>query len=147
MNSVYDVKPIGIVHSCLHDRAGAVNSDRENNVGEIEILKEYEQGLCDIDGFSHIIIVFWFHQSQFRSLKVTPLHFPDRQRGVFATRHPDRPNPVGITVARLLGRKGNVLQVQGIDMLDGTPVIDIKPYTRGDQKQDIKLGWLSGKGI
>jgi tRNA-Thr(GGU) m(6)t(6)A37 methyltransferase TsaA len=147
MNSVYEVKPIGLVHSSLHDRAEAVDSDRDRNTGEIEIFREYENGLCDIDGFSHIIVIFWFHQGHFKSLKVTPLHFPDKLRGVFATRHPDRPNPVGVTVVRLLGRKGNILQVGGIDMLDGTPIIDIKPYTRGDQKKDIKLGWLSGKWI
>jgi tRNA-Thr(GGU) m(6)t(6)A37 methyltransferase TsaA len=147
MNIVYKVKPIGFVHSSLYDRAEAVKSGRDNNVGDIEILKEYEDGLCDIDGFSHIVIVFWFHRADFRSLRVTPLHFPDKQRGVFATRHPDRPNPVGVTAARLLGREGNVLHVRDIDMLDGTPVIDIKPYTKGDQKKHIKLGWLSGKWI
>ncbi len=85
------------------------------------------------------------HKSHFKSLKVSPIYFPEIPRGVFATRHPDRPNPIGITAVELVERKNNILKVKGIDMLDKTPVIDIKPYTLGDIKESVITGWLEKK--
>jgi len=119
------LRPIGIVHSPFkHVR----NVPRESGsiVGEIEVFKEYEPGLEGIDDVSHLIILWLFHKSKGRSLRVKPLHHEDI-RGVFATRHPDRPNPIGFTVVELLERRGRVLKVRGVDMVDGTPVVDIKP--------------------
>jgi formylmethanofuran dehydrogenase subunit E len=118
-------------------------SNKDENVAEIEIFAEYAGGLDDIEGFSHIILLCWMHKATFRSLKVTPLYHPEKDRGVFATRHPNRPNPIAITTLELLERKGGILKVKGIDMLDGTPVLDIKPYTRRNGKPGAKFGWLS----
>jgi tRNA (Thr-GGU) A37 N-methylase len=85
------------------------------------------------------------HKSTYRALKITPLYHPEKLRGIFATRHPDRPNPIAMTVLELLERRGSTLKVRGIDMLDGTPVLDIKPYTRRDKKDKAEFGWLSEK--
>lgn len=145
MRTTFRARPIGIIHSDFKSREEVVNSNKDENVGKIEIFTEYEDGLDDIDGFSHIIVLCWMHKSTYRALKITPLYHPEKLRGIFATRHPDRPNPIAITTVELLERKGNVLKVSGIDMLDGTPVLDIKPYTRRDGKPDAKFGWLSEK--
>lgn len=114
-------------------------------IGEVEVFKEYEEGLKDIEGFSHIILLYVFHKSQGYSLLVKPF-LDSAQHGVFATRHPNRPNPIGISVLRLLKRRENILQVKGIDVLDGTPLIDMKPYVSNfDQITDVKIGWLEGR--
>jgi len=147
MEDSYRIKPIGIVRCTFKTRDEITESKKRGNVGEIELFEEYEEGLSDIDGFSHIIVVWWMHKSDFRGLKVKPLHFPEKLRGVFATRHPDRPNPIGLTAVQLLERKGNILKVRGIDMIDGTPVIDIKPYLESDRKDGGRLGWLTGRNI
>lgn len=143
MPDSYKIKPIGTVHSRFHTREEVVNDPAGDREGEIEIFQEYEDGLSDLEGFSHIIVIYWMHKSSFRSLKVRPLYHPDKLRGIFATRHPDRPNPLGLTVVELLERKGRILRIKSIDMLDGTPVVDIKPYTRGDQMKTTKFGWLT----
>ena len=107
----------------------------------LELFKEFEEGLQDIDGFSHIILIFAFHKSESRSLYAHP-PFDDKKRGVFSTRSPNRPNPIGITVLKLLGRQGHVLKVSGTDMIEGTPILDIKPYTPREQKPEARFGWL-----
>ena len=119
------LRPIGVVHSPFN-HVRNVPRESESTVGEIAVFKEYEPGLEGIDGVSHLIILWVFHKSQGCSLRVKPLHYEDI-RGVFATRHPDRPNPIGFTVVELLERRGRVLKVRGVDMVDGTPVVDIKP--------------------
>jgi tRNA-Thr(GGU) m(6)t(6)A37 methyltransferase TsaA len=103
--------------------------------------------LSDIKDFSHIVVIFWMHRATFDSLKVRPIYHPEKLRGVFATRHPDRPNPIGITVAELLAVRGNKLKVKGIDILDGTPVLDIKPYTKYYSTEPYKCGWLDGRSF
>jgi tRNA-Thr(GGU) m(6)t(6)A37 methyltransferase TsaA len=143
MKTIFRLNPIGTVHSKLKTRNDATSSKIDENIGEIEIYKKYENGLTDIEGFSHIVVIFWMHQSSFKSLRVRPIHFPNEIHGVFATKHPDRPNPLGLTVVELSGRKKNVLRVNGIDMIDGTPVLDIKPYTLSHVKIPTKFGWLS----
>ncbi len=119
-------------------------SDFEDVVGEIEILEEFEEGLKDIEGFSHLIIVFFFHLTNERKKIVIP-PFDGKERGVFSTRSPSRPNPIGLAVVELLERNGRFLKIKGIDMIDGTPVIDIKPYTVRDSWINIKMGWLEEK--
>jgi len=119
------LRPIGIVHSPFK-HVGDVPRESGSIVGEIEVFKEYESGLEGIDGVSDLIVLWLFHKSKGCSLRVKPLHHEDI-RGVFATRHPDRPNPIGFTVVELLERSGRVLKVRGVDMVDGTPVVDIKP--------------------
>ena len=143
--TAFELKPIGIVHAPFKSREAIANSNKDDNIGTIEISMDYAEGLDDIDGFSHIILVCWLHRSTFHSLKVKPIYHPEKLRGIFATRHPDRPNPIAITVLELLGRKGNILKVKGIDLLDGTPVLDIKPYTRRDRRDQTNFGWLSEK--
>lgn len=145
MKNPLTVKPIGVVHSPLKTREDVIQSTIEENIGEIEIFEDYAEGLSDLKGFSHIIAVFWLHQSSFKALKVQPIYHPETLRGVFATRSPDRPNPIALTALELLTHKGNILEVKGIDILDGTPVLDIKPYTRFDQKPNATFGWLSQK--
>ena len=146
------LKPIGIIHSPFKKREDVESKKYADSrgfdfiQGELEIFKEYEEGLSDLEGFSHIVVLFWMHKSSFRSLKVRPIYHPEALRGVFATRHPDRPNPLGVTVVELLERKEHILKVKGIDMIDGTPILDIKPYTKGYQKISTRLGWLSRKG-
>ncbi|MDW7759589.1 MAG: tRNA (N6-threonylcarbamoyladenosine(37)-N6)-methyltransferase TrmO [Acidobacteriota bacterium] len=108
--------------------------------GEIHIHKRYAAGLKDIDGFSHLIVIFAFHKAGPPKLLSLPPGQTER-RGVFATRSPHRPGGIGMTVVRLLGRKDNVLRIAGLDMIDGTPVLDIKPYTSRDRKIDIRQGW------
>jgi tRNA-Thr(GGU) m(6)t(6)A37 methyltransferase TsaA len=144
------LKPIGVVHSPFKEKEDVprelcASADGFDDIkGEIEIFQEYKDGLKDIAGFSHLIIVFVFHKSQGYKLITKPL-LDSRMRGVFSTRSPHRPNPVGLTVVKLLSRKGNVLRVAGIDMIEGTPVLDIKPYTSRDFRKTIRLGWLKGK--
>jgi tRNA-Thr(GGU) m(6)t(6)A37 methyltransferase TsaA len=143
----FRLKPIGMVHSMYKTRDEVTRSKKSDVISRIELYKEYEEGLCDIEGFSHIIVVSWMHESAFRGLKVKPIHFPEESRGVFATRHPDRPNAIGLSVVELVKRKDNILEVKGLDMLDRTPVIDIKPYLGSDRKDDARLGWLTGRSI
>ena len=109
--------------------------------GKIELDPAYAAGLKDIAGFSHLVIIFAFHKSGPGHLLVRP-PFERRQRGVFSTRSPHRPNPIGMTIVRLLGRQRNILDVSGIDMLEGTPVLDIKPYTSRDSRRGVKRGWM-----
>jgi len=151
------LKPIGIIHTPYkRDEEVPFQAFESEEVGEIEVFKEYEEGLKDIEGFSHLIILYLFHRSIKRSVKkkhflkslgllVKP-YLDDTPRGLFATRSPNRPNPIGLTIVQLLKREGNILRVKGIDMLDGTPLLDIKPYVpKFDQKNNVKIGWLEGK--
>ena len=146
------LRPIGVVHSPFrvredvdprrNSRPGGFSDVR----GEIEIDPAYAAGLKDITGLSHLIVIFAFHKSGPGHLLVKP-PFQTRRRGVFSTRSPHRPNPVGMTVVRLLGRRGNILKVSGVDMLEGTPVLDIKPYTSRDAKRGVKRGWMRGSRL
>ncbi len=144
------LKPIGIIHSPfkkkedVESKKYADSRGFDSIQGELEIFKEYEEGLKDVEGFSHLVVLFAFHKSDGYKLHTKPL-LGGILRGVFATRTPNRPNPIGMTVVNVIERKGNRLKVSGIDMLEGTPILDIKPYTSRDQKSRIKLGWLKKK--
>jgi tRNA-Thr(GGU) m(6)t(6)A37 methyltransferase TsaA len=109
--------------------------------GTIEILPEFEQGLTDIDGFSHLYVLWVFHQSEGFELMGAPPG-EERPHGVFATRSPRRPNPIALTVVELRGRDGRMLRVHGVDMLDGTPILDIKPYLSSIPMESLRRGWL-----
>lgn len=143
----FTFEPVGLVRSPFKSRE---DIDLRRNLsprgfqrvkGKLEIFPHYARGLKDIDGFSHLIVLFVFHQSREKKLLVKP-PLETRKRGVFATRSPHRPNPIGLTVVRLLGRHRHVLTVSGVDMLDGTPVLDLKPYTRREIKRSPRLGWM-----
>jgi len=110
--------------------------------GELEILPEFEAGLADIEGFSHLYVLWCFDRSEGFDLYGKP-PCDDRAHGVFATRSPRRPNPIALTVVELLGREGNRVKVRGVDMLDGTPILDIKPYLSSVPGEKLRRGWLA----
>ena len=110
--------------------------------GAITISKELEDGLRDIEGFSHLYIFYLFHQSESFDLEVTPF-MDDTSHGVFATRAPRRPNQLGMSIVKLVEKKENVLIIEDVDMIDGTPIIDIKPYApQFDERKNVQTGWL-----
>lgn len=110
--------------------------------GAVEIFPEFEAGLKDLEGFSHIILLYYFHQVHGASLTVLPF-LDSEPHGIFATRAPTRPNPIGLSVVRLLRIEGRMLHVENLDILDGTPLLDIKPYVPGfDYRAEARTGWL-----
>ena len=110
--------------------------------GSLEILPEFEPGLMDIEGYSHLYVIWVFHQSEGYELVGTPPS-DNQPHGVFSTRSPRRPNPIGLTVVELVRREGTSLFLRGVDMLDGTPVLDIKPYTSSIPEEKLRRGWLA----
>jgi tRNA-Thr(GGU) m(6)t(6)A37 methyltransferase TsaA len=138
--------PIGVIHSPFSQLEGMpIQPSRARGVsGKVEVFPEFEQGLKDLDGFSHIILLYHFHKVAGYSLHVVP--FLDTElRGLFATRAPKRPNPIGLSVVRLEGIQGNHLSILDLDILDGTPVLDIKPYVpEFDESAEVQIGWLEG---
>jgi len=109
--------------------------------GVLEIRPEYAAGLLDVEGFSHLFVLWIFHRAEGYDLVGRP-PVDDRPHGVFATRSPRRPNPLGLTVVELLGRDDDRLRVRGVDMLDGTPIVDIKPYLSSVPAERLRRGWL-----
>jgi tRNA-Thr(GGU) m(6)t(6)A37 methyltransferase TsaA len=141
-------RPIGVIHSPFHEPHDAPiqSSCAGDSEGTIEIFPEYAEGLADLEGFSHIILLYHFHVSKKGySLKVKP-YLDDQLHGVFATRAPARPNAIGMSIVRLIRVEGGRLYIRGMDILDGTPLLDIKPYVpEFDSRNVSKIGWLSGK--
>lgn len=138
------MQPIGYVGSPYRDTHDVPKGlgARHEAEGTIEILAEFEPGLTDIEGFSHLYVIWTFDRSEGFQLVGTPPS-DDRPHGVFATRSPRRPNPIGLTVVELLGRDGRILHVRGVDMLDGTPILDIKPYLSSVPPERLRRGWLA----
>jgi len=137
-------KPIGILHSPFKDPVGTpIQPSAVAGISAtVEIFPEYEEGLKDLEGFSHIILLYHFHLSKPYKLTVKPF-MDENYHGAFATRSPSRPNPIGISTVRLLKIEKNVLYIQNVDILDETPVLDIKPYVpEFDRNEEIKIGWL-----
>jgi tRNA-Thr(GGU) m(6)t(6)A37 methyltransferase TsaA len=140
-------RPIGVIHSPLKQPVGApIQSVAARDVeGVIELFPQYAEGLRDIEGFSHLILIYHFHLSDKSSLIVRP-YLDDETHGVFATRAPARPNPIGISVVRLARVDRTRLHVTGVDILDGTPLLDIKPYIpHFDAIETEKIGWLKDR--
>ena len=136
--------PIGLIHSPYKDLQGMPiqPSGAAGVEGTAEVYPEYQAGLKDLDGFSHLILLYEFHLSQGYKLEVVP--FLDNQpHGLFATRAPRRPNPIGLSVVKLDRIENGVLVLQNVDILDGTPLLDIKPYVPDfDQQDNVRTGWL-----
>ncbi len=138
------LKPIGQVRSPFYETCEIPKGLGAQHTadGVLELLAEYEPGLADIEGFSHLYVLFWFHRVTECALTCVPPN-DDRPHGVFATRAPMRPNPVGLSVVQLLRREGPRLHVRGVDMLDGTPILDLKPYLSSVPAGDLRRGWLA----
>jgi tRNA-Thr(GGU) m(6)t(6)A37 methyltransferase TsaA len=137
-------RPIGVIHSPFTDIGGMpIQPTGASGIqGTVEVFPEFTEGLKDLEGFSHIILLYHFHRVQEVKLVVTP--FMDFQpRGVFATRAPKRPNPIGLSIVKLLGIEQNTLHIENVDILDGTPLLDIKPYVpEFDHHPADRVGWL-----
>ena len=138
------MRAIGSIRSPFTDTAQIPKGcgARHEAEGDLEILAEFEAGLADIEGFSHLYVIWVFDRVTDFDLTAWPPS-DDRPHGVFATRSPRRPNPIGLTVVRLLSRRGRQLHVAGLDMLDGSPILDIKPYMSSVPVGDLRLGWLA----
>ncbi len=136
--------PIGTIHTPFKDAAGtpiqgALSNDAE---GEIVVAPAYRQGLSDLEGFSHIVLIYAFHRINGFKLKMKP-YLDTEERGIFATRSPCRPNPIGLTVVRLIEINSCRLKVEGVDMLDETPLLDIKPNIPAfDHRAPDRCGWF-----
>ena len=140
-------RPIGIIHTPFKEQEGTPIQPRRGRgiAGTVEIFPEYAEGLADLAGFSHVYLIYHMHRSEGFKLKVIP-YLDNTERGVFATRAPRRPNPVGLSVVRLVKVTGRTLHIEDLDILDGTPLLDIKPFVSGfDEPEDYRIGWLEGK--
>ena len=140
-----EYQPIGIIHTPYTDLAGMpIQPVGAAGVeGTVEVFAEYRDGLRDLEGFSHIILLYHLHCSKGFKLHVTPF-LDTESRGLFATRAPKRPNPIGLSVVKLRKVEGGVLSVENVDMLDGTPLLDIKPYIPAfDAQRQVRTGWFA----
>jgi len=138
-------KPIGIIHSPFKEPKGTPiqPSSGKGIKGTVEIFPEYMKGLQDIKGFSHIILLYHFHLSKTINLVSKPF-MDENPHGIFAIRGPNRPNPIGISIVRLINVNNNILDIEDMDIVDGTPLLDIKPYVPEFDKREVKrIGWLA----
>ncbi len=140
---MYQMTVVGVIHSPYSDASQIPKGcgARHDAIGVLELYPEFERGLTDIEGFSHLYVLWIFDRSEGFDLMVTP-PTDERPHGVFATRSPRRPTPIGLTVVEVLGREGRRVHVRGVDMLEGTPILDIKPYLSSVPASDLKRGWL-----
>jgi len=141
---MFTSKPIGFVSSPYKegDEIPKGLGSKHDADGVLTILPEFELGLTDIEGFSHLFVIWEFDRSNKVELMGTP-PADNREHGLFATRSPYRPNPIALTVVQLLRREGARLHVRGVDMLDGTPILDIKPYLSSIPSEELRRGWLA----
>ena len=140
-------RPIGIIHTPFKTPQGTpIQPPASQGAGaDVEVFEKYAEGLVDLEGFSHIYLIYHFHLSRKFSLKVKPF-LDDESHGLFATRAPSRPNAIGLSIVELIGSEKNILHVKNIDVLDGTPLLDIKPYVPGfDIRKVRKIGWMEKK--
>jgi tRNA (adenine37-N6)-methyltransferase len=144
LDMTFSMQPIGFVKSPFREPRDVPKGlgAKHEAEGELEVLAEFEPGLTDIEGFSHLIVLWVFDRSGGYELMGMPPS-DNRPHGVFATRSPRRPNPIGLTVVEFVRREGARLQVRGIDMLEGTPILDIKPYLSSIPAENLRRGWLA----
>ena len=140
---MFTFQPIGYVRSPYNQTIQVPKGPGTQHQAEgvLEVLPEFQEGLLDIEGFSHLFVIWIFDRSEGFTLTGIP-PTDDRPHGVFATRSPYRPNPIGLTVVELLAREGRDVRVRGLDMLNGTPILDIKPYMSGIPTEKLRLGWF-----
>jgi len=140
------IKPIGVIHTPHKKAAGTPvqAASAERVAGTVEVFPQYAAGLQDLEGFERIWLLYWFDRATTAELQMKP-YLDTRERGLFATRAPARPNPIGMSAVRLLRIEANVIHIEGVDMLDGTPLLDIKPYVpQFDAFTAERVGWLRG---
>lgn len=138
----YMMKPVGVIHTPFTDpKTTPIQAARSQATGHIEVFPEFIDGLEGVEGFSYLILLYVLHCSEGYQLRVQPF-LDDREHGLFATRHPCRPNPIGLSVVRLVDVQGSRLEFEGADMLDGAPLLDIKPYVPDfDARTKARAGW------
>ncbi|MGD9395344.1 MAG: tRNA (N6-threonylcarbamoyladenosine(37)-N6)-methyltransferase TrmO [Candidatus Thorarchaeota archaeon] len=139
-----EIRPIGVIRTPFKSSDEIpIQSSKSDTIAEAEILQEYSEGLESLDRFSHAILLYWFHRAQPTKLKVIPF-LDTKERGLFSTRAPSRPNPIGLSIVRIIQVNGNILRFKGADMLNDTPLIDIKPFVpEFDNRLDATSGWLA----
>jgi conserved hypothetical protein TIGR00104 len=142
-------RPIGVVRTEFTEQEQTpIQGIFNNAIGTIELLPEFEEGLTEIESFSHLILLYHFDRADGYSLLQRPFLDNEHARGIFAIRHFKRPNPIGISIVRLLEVKGNQLRIQGVDILDGTPLLDIKPYVHQfDNREEVSSGWVDDQHL
>ena len=142
------LSPIGIIHTIYTSKTGVPIQpaySEPKSKGRVEVFPEFKEGIADLDGFSHIILIYYFHKSSGYALRTKP-YLEDIERGVFSTRAPRRPNPIGVSTVPLEKVENNILHVSHVDILDGTPLLDIKPYVpHFDESKEVSIGWLTGR--
>jgi len=143
-NKEITYRPVGVIHSGHTELENTpIQGIYSTSVGYVEVFPEFAEGLRDIGAFTHIYIIYHFHRAKGRSLLQKPFLDGEKERGIFAIRHFNRPNPIGLSIVRLSRVCGNILEVTGVDILDGTPLLDIKPYVHQfDHRDDVKSGWV-----
>jgi len=140
-------RPIGVIHTSFREPAGTPIQATSfvGSAGHVEIEPALAPGLRDLEAFSHLILLYHLHRVGVAKLTVTPF-LDDREHGVFATRAPARPNPIGLSVVRLVGIEGTRLDIEDVDMIDGTPLLDLKPYVPAfDARDDVRVGWYADR--
>ncbi len=142
-------KPIGIIHSeHTIQEDTPIQGIFNTSIGEIEVYPEYMEGLKDIDKFSHLFLLYHFHRSTGVSLVEEPFLDQGKPKGIFSIRHYNRPNPIGLSIVDLIEVKGNIIKIGSVDILDGTPLLDIKPYVyKFDHRNEVKSGWVDSTHI
>lgn len=148
MDASYPMRPIGEIHSPFVDKDQMpIQASRSTACGWVDVYPEFKSGLQDLDGFSHIFLLYVFHCSSGYHLTVQPF-LDHSQRGLFSTRYPCRPNPIGLSIVRLIAVRDTRIDIEGVDVLDGTPLLDIKPYVPDfDQPQNTRAGWYSNRPL
>jgi tRNA (adenine37-N6)-methyltransferase len=147
MEIVY--RPLGVIRSPFTEKDHTpIQSLFSNAAGTVEVFPEYAEGLRDIGGFSHLFLIYHLHHTEECKLLRKPFLDGSKEHGIFATRHFCPPNPIGLSIVELKKVRGNVLEVGGIDVLDGTPLLDIKPYVRQfDCRENVRSGWFDEKDL
>jgi tRNA-Thr(GGU) m(6)t(6)A37 methyltransferase TsaA len=146
-NKSYEMIPIGVIRTSYSVKSETpIQPVFSPSPGRVELFPQYSDGLDDLDGFSHIFLVYLFDRSDNFQLIVKPF-LDDHPHGLFSTRHPNRPNPIGISIVKIIGINGNSVMVEGIDVLDNTPLLDIKPYIPDfDVRKNVRTGWYKQRG-
>ncbi len=139
-----EINPIGVIRTPFKSSDKIpIQSSKSDTIAEVEVFPEFSEGLDSLDGFSHVILLYWFHKVRPHKLKIIP-YLETKERGLFSTRAPSRPNPIGLSIGKIIQIKENIVIFKGADMLNDTPLIDIKPFVpEFDNRLDATSGWLT----